>query len=198
MLLGDDDRSSCGRGRRREELELDLKGKSEPLVPTAWSASQARRRVARRLDAPLVGRERELRRLRDAFGEAARVPLVPARSPCSGTAGVGKSRLVAEFLGGLDGARVVRGRCLPYGDGITYWPVIEVARSSCRPRRETLDLDRCGDRGDRRAARRRAGDRSTEEIAWAVRKLLEARGGRPLVVVVFDDIHWARADTSST
>src|ERR671923_207785 len=44
-----------------------------------------------------------------------------------GAAGVGKSRLVAEFLAGLD-ARIVRGRCLSYGEGITYWPVVEVLK----------------------------------------------------------------------
>ena len=60
-----------------------------------------------------------------------------------GAAGVGKSRLVAEFLAGVE-ATVVRGRCLSYGEGITYWPVVEVlkqleaaagagrARSRCR------------------------------------------------------------------
>jgi predicted ATPase len=74
----------------------------------------------------MVGREMELRRLRDAFQQA-----VHDRS-CQlftvlGSAGVGKSRLAAEFLAGLE-ARVVRGRCLSYGEGITYWPVVEILK----------------------------------------------------------------------
>ena len=74
----------------------------------------------------MVGRETELRRLRDAFAQA-----VHDRS-CQlftvlGSAGVGKSRLAAEFLAGVD-ARVVRGRCLSYGEGITYWPVVEIVK----------------------------------------------------------------------
>ena len=71
------------------------------------------------------GRERELGLLREACGRA-----VADRS-CQlftllGTAGVGKSRLVEEFIGSLDRARVVRGRCLSYGEGITYYPVVEM------------------------------------------------------------------------
>jgi class 3 adenylate cyclase len=96
---------------------LALKGKSGP-VPAFRLLSVAREGPARRLDAPLVGREPELGRLRDAFGQAVR------DSACRlftvvGAAGVGKSRLVAGFLDSLEGATVVRGRCLPYGDGIT-------------------------------------------------------------------------------
>ena len=46
----------------------------------------------------------------------------------TGPAGVGKSRLTAEFLGSVDDAAIVIGRCLPYGEGITYWPVVEVVK----------------------------------------------------------------------
>src|SRR5919109_4484016 len=105
---------------------LELKGKREPLAAQRLLAlHEEAPAFARRLDAPLVGRARELRRLREAFAQA-----VDDRS-CQlftilGVAGVGKSRLTAEFLGSLEDATVVRGRCLPYGEGITYWPVIEV------------------------------------------------------------------------
>ena len=73
----------------------------------------------------MVGRERERRRLQDAFEQAV------ADGSCQlftvlGAAGVGKSRLVREFLEHLDDdVRLARGRCLPYGEGITYWPVLE-------------------------------------------------------------------------
>ena len=70
----------------------------------------------------------------------------PSASACHlftvlGAAGVGKSRLVAEFLDGLgERATVVRGRCLPYGEGITFWPLLEVVRTALR-RGPRLDRD---------------------------------------------------------
>ena len=98
-----------------------------------------------------------------------------------GDPGIGKSRLAAEALAAID-ARVVRGRCLPYGAGITYWPVVEVIKQ----------LDALpSDPGAARALRSLLGESdagtSAEEIAWAFRKLLEEQA--PLVVV-FDDIQW--------
>ena len=98
-----------------------------------------------------------------------------------GDAGVGKSRLVAEALDGID-ARVVRGRCLPYGEGITYWPVVEVVKQ----------LDALPSDEEAAAALRSLlgeSDRPTsaDEIAWAFRKLLEEQA--PLVVC-FDDLQW--------
>ena len=103
---------------------LTLKGKSEP-VPAF--------RLVSVLDAPerchasrFVGRERELRSLAEAWERAqdqTRCELVTV----VGDAGVGKSRLVSEALDAVE-ARVVRGRCLPYGEGITYWPVVEVVK----------------------------------------------------------------------
>jgi predicted ATPase len=81
--------------------------------------------------ARLVGRVRELTLLNDTFERA----LVDRRGQLFtivGNAGVGKSRLVGEFLaraGGSADVRVVRGRCLPYGAGITYWPFVELLQS---------------------------------------------------------------------
>src|SRR4029079_7172423 len=80
-------------------------------------------------DAPLVGRERPMQMLQQAFHEA-----VEDRGwhlfTVLGVAGVGKSRLVDEFVTGLgDAAAVATGRCLAYGSGITYWPVAEALRS---------------------------------------------------------------------
>src|SRR5207249_2222829 len=78
--------------------------------------------------AETLARERETRRLHDAFEQA-----LSDRS-CQlftllGPAGVGKSRLIQEFLGDVsDQAVVARGRCLPYGEGITYWPVLEAVK----------------------------------------------------------------------
>ena len=85
-----------------------------------------------------------------------------------GEAGVGKSRLVAEALAAVD-ARVVRGRCLPYGDGITYWPVVEVVKQlDALPSDPRRRRPRCN-----RSSASRDVATSGDEIAWAFRKLLE-------------------------
>ncbi|HJQ51363.1 MAG TPA: adenylate/guanylate cyclase domain-containing protein [Gaiellaceae bacterium] len=159
---------------------LELKGKAEE-VP-AWSLLAVTGEVERRFASPMVGRETELRRLRDAFQQA-----VHDRS-CQlftvlGSAGVGKSRLAAEFLGGLD-ARIVRGRCLSYGDGITYWPVVEILKQlgtlpegdPARPLRSLLGESEISAPAD--------------EIAWGFRKLLEQEAQEQPLVCLLDDLHW--------
>ena len=174
---------------------LELKGKSAGLAPYRLRAvgADAPGR-ARRFDAPLVGRERERRLLADAWER-----VVTERS-CSlftllGSAGVGKSRLVAEFLSEID-AKVSRGRCLSYGEGITYWPVVEVLLQLLDGR--ATDPDALG--VDEPVAARiaallgeDASPSSPEETAWAVRKLFEARAADSPLVVVLDDIHWGEA-----
>ena len=98
-----------------------------------------------------------------------------------GDAGLGKSRLVAEALGSID-ARIVRGRCLPYGTGITYWPVVEVVKQL-----GALPSDPAAAASLRSLLGETAQGTSAEEIGWAFRKLLEEHA--PLVVL-FDDIQW--------
>ena len=162
-----------------ETLEpLTLKGKSQP-VPTfrLLSASGA---AEPRDQARFVGREQELALVQAAW-EGARSEGRCELATIVGEAGVGKSRLVAEAVA-LIGARVVQGRCLPYGEGITYWPVVEVIKQ----------LDAVpSDSAAAAAIRSMLGETSTaassEEIAWAFRKLLEEQA--PLVVV-FDDLQW--------
>ena len=100
---------------------------------------------------------------------------------------MGKSRLAAEFLAAAD-ATVVRGRCLSYGEGITYWPVVEVLKQ-LEAQRSRLELDPAA--ADALAALLgQDGTSSTDEIAWAFRKLLEAVAAERPVVAVFDDIQW--------
>src|SRR5581483_9698242 len=99
-------------------------------------------------------------------------------------AGVGKTRLAAELLRSSD-ATVVRGRCLPYGDGITYFPVVEVLQ-----RLDVLPPDEAAARTIRSLLGETSAVTPGQEIAWAFRKTLEhAAAERPLVVV-FDDVHW--------
>ena len=99
-------------------------------------------------------------------------------------AGVGKSRLVDEALEPLDAA-VVRGRCLPYGEGITYWPVVEVLKQL-----DVLPSDEAAAAPIRALLGETDVQSSAEEIAWAVRKTLERAAAERPLVVVFDDIHW--------
>jgi class 3 adenylate cyclase/tetratricopeptide (TPR) repeat protein len=157
---------------------LQLKGKSEPV--TAF-------RLVSLLDAPershesrFVGRDREVALIHESWRRT------QAERRCElvtivGDPGVGKSRLVAEGLTAL-GARVVRGRCLPYGEGITYWPVVEVVRQL-----DVLPTDPAASRAMRSLLRETDETASAEEIGWAFRKLLEEQA--PLVVV-FDDLQW--------
>jgi class 3 adenylate cyclase/tetratricopeptide (TPR) repeat protein len=159
---------------------LDAKGKTQPL--TAYRLTNVTGDVAftRRLDAPLVGRERERRLLADAW-ERCRSERACALFTILGTAGVGKSRLVSEFLAGVDEATVVHGACLSYGEGITYWPVVEVVKQL---------LGDAGAPNAAIAALLGEGDAPADEIAFAVRKLFEhAAAERPLVVY-FDDVQW--------
>jgi class 3 adenylate cyclase len=152
-------------------------------------AADARGR-AQRARGPMVGRQRERRRLLDAFHQA-----VADRS-CQlftvlGTAGVGKSRLVAEVLETIDGAATVAaGRCLPYGDGLTWWPLVEAFGAS-----ELIEQAASDDaRAAARAAEllRPAGEPvAPEEAFWAVRKVLEALARRRPLVLVVDDLQWA-------
>ncbi len=149
----------------------------------------------------MVGRERELARLRQAF-EAAIAHRSCQLFTILGTPGVGKSRLGEEFLGSLGAATVLRGRCLPYGEGITFFPVGEVVKEAAgledfdapeeieRKICAVLGTDgpACSTLAQLFAAAER--DSSVEEAFWAVRSFLEAVAQTAPLAVVFDDIHW--------
>jgi class 3 adenylate cyclase len=160
------------------ELQLlELKGKREPVAAYALGAV---RRAERAHASHFVGREQELEQLAEAWSRAL------GGSCCElvtivGDAGVGKSRLVAEALAQID-PRVVRGRCLSYGEGITYWPVVEVVKQL-----DALPSDERAANPIRSLLRESDTAAGTDEIAWAFRKLLEEQA--PLVVC-FDDLQW--------
>ncbi|HEX9410184.1 MAG TPA: adenylate/guanylate cyclase domain-containing protein [Actinomycetota bacterium] len=186
---------------------LPLKGKSAPVA--AYRLLEIRPGAEaheRRLDSPMVGRDGQVAMLIQAFRASV------SNRACHlftvlGSAGVGKSRLVLEFLHTVSGeAQVLRGRCLSYGEGITFWPVAEVVKATAGiTEQSTPDDIRAGlvailgvvpDSGalaDRLTELLGVGDSvaSPEEAFWAVRRLLEALAARRPLVVVFDDIHWA-------
>jgi class 3 adenylate cyclase/tetratricopeptide (TPR) repeat protein len=186
--------------RLRSHGAVEVKGKRRPI--RVWQVDRIvdrSGRFARGAAVPLVDRRAELRMLKTRFKRAVereRCVLVTAVGP----AGIGKSRLLREFAAGVEGdATVVVGRCLPYGEGITYWPLIEIVNDLAGvtgvPAIEGLLADDSqpevvASRVAAAAGRGRAA--ATEaDVQWAVRRLFEAMARRRPVVVVFDDIHWA-------
>jgi class 3 adenylate cyclase/tetratricopeptide (TPR) repeat protein len=157
---------------------LHLKGKAEPVG--AHRLVAVMEAPERSHESRFVGREREVGLIREAWRRTL------AEQRCElvtilGEAGVGKSRLVAESLASID-ARIVRGRCLPYGEGITYWPIVEVVKQL-----DVLPSDPAAAAAIRLLLGETGTATSAEEIAWAFRKLLEEQA--PLVVVL-DDLQW--------
>ena len=174
---------------------VQAKGKSAPVE--AWRVLEAiagADSFARRWDTPLVGRRAELALLRDeltASADARECRLVTV----IGAAGVGKTRLVSELVAEVGGhATVAAGRCLPYGDGITFWPLTELIR---RLGGEQAVVDALEGEADAALVRERLGVLAgngaapTEELFWAVRRLFEVLTRERPLLVLFEDVHWA-------
>jgi class 3 adenylate cyclase len=199
---------------------ITAKGKTAP-VP-AFHALRARTAVPEsHRDTPaLVGRERELRQLLDTFNRS-QDERTGYLVTVVGNAGVGKSRLVAEALARLTASsdvRILKGRCLPYGAGITYWPLMDVLREDAgiKPSDDrAAALTKLGERlaqlvsSDRvQAIQARIAlvlslespdkalptvppARIAVELSWGIRQHLEAIAARGPLVVVIDDLQWA-------
>jgi class 3 adenylate cyclase len=185
-----------------------LKGKGA-AVPAfrLLAVGTGRPGAKRRSQSPFVGRGHELEVLADAFSavvqdSASRLVTV------LGPAGVGKSRLVEEFLasGLTDKAMVVRGRCLPYGEGITFWPIkeaiteaagVSAEESADTARQRITSLLEPGTGADLIAERVTdvlgLADTVVEHRAhfWAIAGFLQSLARRRPLVAVFDDIQWA-------
>jgi class 3 adenylate cyclase/tetratricopeptide (TPR) repeat protein len=179
---------------------VEAKGKSEAVA--AWRLVGLRPDVpafARPIATPFVGRRPELDELRDVFDTAV------SESSCRlativGPPGIGKSRLAREVVRSLErDARVVVGRCVAYGEGITYLPLAEVVRevAGTDPEPALAGLLAEVERGSI-AARLITGaigvndePGSPEETAWAFRRLFETLAARRPLLVVVDDVHWA-------
>jgi DNA-binding SARP family transcriptional activator len=158
------------------------------------------RPLAVRLDAPLVGRGEEMRRLDAAYARAVR-DRVTMTVTVTGEAGLGKTRLIQEFAERLGGrAHALTGRCLSYGEGITFWPLQEVVRQAAggdspESIKALLDAepDAAGVAGQlhRALGRGDQGSTAAAEIFWAARRFLEVLALRQPVLAVFEDLHWA-------
>src|ERR671932_181585 len=184
---------------------LELKGKSERVPAFRLVSVGEGEGYMRRADSPLVGREAELATLRAAFDEAAATGECRLVSPLA-DAGVGKSRLVEAFTTSLAGeARIGRGRCLPYGKGITFWPLVELVRDAAgigeddSPEAARAKLGRLLADDERDAVVERVSAAvglsdaqfPVEELFWGARKLVCALARERPLVAVFDDVHWA-------
>jgi class 3 adenylate cyclase/tetratricopeptide (TPR) repeat protein len=218
LVAGEVTYRATGAAIRYEELEpLKLKGKAAPVA--VWRAIEARGRFG--VDAepaagtPFVGREHDLALLKETYARALRergVQLVTV----AGEPGVGKTRLLAEVRAWLDDqpdlVRWRQGRCLPYGEGITFWALGEIVKGeagileSDSPEEASAKLAAAvagvvDDRSEREWLLSRlaplvggelseaAAERSESFVAW--RTFLEALAAeRPLVLVV-EDLHWA-------
>jgi class 3 adenylate cyclase len=204
ILIGDWTRRLASNAVRVEPRSpLNLKGKEKPV--TAWRLLELvpdAPTFARRLDVPLVGREIELDQLETAFRRAVRERSFHLVTVL-GHPGIGKTRLARELVVKLAAeAQVLEGRCLAYGEGITFWPlrdlVLELAGPE-DPRGRLLEL--LADVEDKAwIAERLSGaiglsekSAPTEEIFPAVRKLLESLAQHQPLLVLIEDLHWAEA-----
>ena len=183
---------------------LTLKGKPDPVPAYRLLSVIEGARSTGPTDLPLVGRTREIAALRAEFRRSVAGPggrLVTLL----GEAGVGKSRLIEEFVRSVaDEAAVLRGRCLSYGDGITFYPLAEVLRQAAGIVPEDseedarIKLKSCFGEELADATSRvesvmglSGHPYGQDELFWAVRVALKELARRRPLVVVFDDIHWA-------
>ena len=156
--------------------------------------------------APLIGRSTE-HALLEAVGRRSALGRSCHLLTVLGTAGVGKSRLVAEVLADLSAnLRILQGRCLPYGEGITYWPAAEIVRRAAGiTTSDATELALARIQGlvagapeeDEIVARLATLlgldelPTTTEETLWAFRRLVELLALRAPLALMFDDLHWA-------
>jgi tetratricopeptide (TPR) repeat protein len=168
--------------------------------------------------APLIGRVQAMSDLRDAY-HSVRENKRAYSITVFGGAGAGKTRLASEFILAINGSTVLRGRCLPYGKGITFWPLQEMLRAdtATNPRddsraisqkiRTSLEAGLEGSSESMEPILERlavliggAADEGApalqsqalaQDLRWAVRRYFELRAGDKALTLIFEDIHWA-------
>lgn len=207
ILLGEETYQLVRRDVQVEQAaDIELRGRSEPIRTYAMRGGVQEPGGEPLADRPMVGRDRDLALLGIAFERCV------ARGSCEfvtvmGEAGMGKSRLVAEVIERYRlRATVLVGRCLPYGEGITYWPLVEIisqaasiddaddADTARLKLRRVLADDPEGEALTRHLAQMIGLDDSFdpgEQAFWAVRRLLEALARESPLIVLFEDLQWA-------
>jgi class 3 adenylate cyclase/tetratricopeptide (TPR) repeat protein len=181
---------------------LELKGMGAAM--RAWRVLSAVDAAHVHVGAPLVGRETELELLEHTYQRTLRDGRAHLFT-IYGEPGVGKSRLVREFVDSIDGASVLKGRCLPYGEGVTYWPLAEMIKAATgitddEPLEEAFEKLRACCEDDAVAdliglaaglLEAVEGERSPQEIAWAAREVMSTLADVQPLILFFEDIHWA-------
>jgi tetratricopeptide (TPR) repeat protein len=182
---------------------IELRGWDEPILASRVLCAVELGEPVHGLAAPLVGRETELELLENTLARTMRDRRA-ALLTVYGEPGVGKSRLVREFTEGIEGATILFGRCLPYGEGVTYWPLAEMVKASAGisdddPLEEAHGKLRacCEDEavadllglavGVLEAVE---GERAQQEIGWAARAWADQLAEAQPLVLVFEDVHW--------
>ena len=196
-------RLTVGRIEAESAGPLELRGFRNPIA--AYRAIAARDgQPHAKVSAPFVGRMSELELLENTLERTMR-DRRPHVFTVYGEPGVGKSRLVREFLAGVEGTTILTGRALPYGEGVTYWPLAEMVKSAAgitdddpmETAKQKL-IECCGDEaiaellglasGVMEAVE---GERGAPEIAWAAREFADELADVQPLIMVFEDIHWA-------
>ena len=186
ILIGEETLRLVSRAVVVEPPEPGKPENARRLVSVAHGAGATPRRTEGRM----VGRERQFALLRHVFAD------VVAERSChlftvTGTAGVGKTRLAAELAASLEGVTVVSGRCLAYGTGVTYHPVVDMLRQL--PDFPGLPIDEVSREVIAALLGEAQAVTSPAEIECAVRKVLEAAARRQPLLVVLDDVQWGEA-----
>jgi class 3 adenylate cyclase/ATP/maltotriose-dependent transcriptional regulator MalT len=181
---------------------LEIKGRPEPL----WTWRAIRAHDSSRLDAaPFVGREPELELLENSFSRAVkdrRAQLLTV----FGEPGLGKTRLINEFTEGLERATTLYGRTLPYGEGVTYWPLASMIKASAGirdddPASEAFEKLRASCESEAVAdllgaalgvlGAAEGGEHEPGQLSWAALRWAEQLAAAQPLVLVFEDVHWA-------
>ena len=197
-------RLTQGRLQTQDVGPIDVKGFGDRIW--VWRAEGIQDGVPAQsaLRAPLVGRDAELELLQNTYERAVRNRRAHLFT-IYGDPGVGKSRLGREFVDALEGTTVLIGRSLPYGEGVTYWPLAEMVKSGAgitdddpldvalEKLREFCEDEAIADLLGLASGVLQAvhGERSQQEIAWAARAWAERLAQDQPLVLAFEDIHWA-------
>jgi class 3 adenylate cyclase/tetratricopeptide (TPR) repeat protein len=204
ILFGPVARGLLGRVEAEERGHLELRGLGRTVA--AWKLVCAPDDPGRALvvSAPFIGREEEVELLHNTWARALRdrrAHLVTI----FGDPGVGKSRMAREFFAGVERATLLSGRCLPYGEGITYWPLAEMVKAAAGitdddPVGEAVEKLReaCGDDAVADLLGLASGlldrftdDSSAQEIIWAAHEWTAELASAQALILCFEDIHWA-------
>src|SRR6266498_4161767 len=197
-------RLTQGRIESEDAGPLELRGFRKPIPAFRALAALDGQPPLPAISAPFVGREPGLDLLQNTLARTIR-DRRPHVFTVYGEPGVGKSRLLREFLAGVEGATILAGRALPYGEGITYWPLAEMVKAAAgitdddpmETAKQKL-IECCGDEaiaellglasGVMEAVE---GERGQPEIAWAAREFVDELADVQPLILVFEDIHWA-------